>query len=71
MWSQARWDGWENGRDEVVAFRANRRGSFMARMKAHASFDDYLKDQTPKNQATIRLDERAVAALLRQAARSR
>jgi len=26
----------------------------MAKMKAYASFDDYLKDQNPKNQAIIR-----------------
>jgi hypothetical protein len=26
----------------------------MARMKAYASFDDYLEDQSPKNQAIIR-----------------
>lgn len=32
----------------------------MARMKAYASFDDYLKDQSPKNQATIRALRRFV-----------
>ena len=38
------------------------------KMKTYASFDDYLKDQAPRNQAIIRADERAFATLLRQAA---
>ena len=32
----------------------------MKRMKAYASFDDYLKDQNPKNQAIIRALRRFV-----------
>ena len=32
----------------------------MPRMKAYASFDDYLKDQRPKNQAIIRALRRFV-----------
>ena len=32
----------------------------MTRMKAYASFDDYLKDQNPKNQAIIRALRRFV-----------
>jgi hypothetical protein len=32
----------------------------MAKMKAYASFDDYLRDQTPKSQAIIRALRRFV-----------
>ena len=32
----------------------------MAKMKAYASFDDYLKDQSPKNQTIIRALRRFV-----------
>jgi len=32
----------------------------MARMKAYASFDEYAKDQSPQNQATIRALRRFV-----------
>ena len=32
----------------------------MQRMKTYASFDDYLKDQSPKNQAIIRALRRFV-----------
>lgn len=63
----------------LVAFK---RGSIAMKMKAYASFDEYLKDQSPRNQAIIRayvrhtkvraasgFDEQAFGALLRQAAR--
>ena len=42
----------------------------MPKMKAYSSFDDYLEDQL-KLRAANDIDERAFAALLRQATRGR
>ena len=44
----------------VVVRRSTRRSDAMKKMKAYASFDDYVADQSPKSQAIIRALRRFV-----------